>query len=188
LNTAASTDSSAKTDALASSNANAANNAQASGLVNQSMPQGTPLAAKTLEIPVPVTSPQWGQQFSDHVIWMGNNDIKSAVIKIHPEDLGPIEISVKVVDNAASVNIVSHSAQVRDLVDQAMPRLRDMMSNQGLHLSDVQVSADKSSNQSSQNGYANNGQQEMDSDGTDDEVQLVTSVKKQSNRLVDYFA
>ncbi|RUR05253.1 flagellar hook-length control protein FliK [Legionella sp. km772] len=145
---------------------------------------------KSLEIPVPVNHPQWGDQFADHIAWLGNNDIKSAVIKIHPEDLGPIEINVKVVKDAASVNIISHSAQVRDVMDQAIPKLRDMMSAQGLNLAEVQISADqRSGNAFAQN---NNSQQQQNEAGIysegEDEVQLVSTVKKPPKGLVDYFA
>jgi flagellar hook-length control protein FliK len=124
-------------------------------------------------------------------VWLGQNDIKSAVIKISPEELGPIEINVKVVKDNASVNIISHSAQVRDLVDQAIPRLRDMMAEQGLNLSDVQVNAEQRSNQFAQSGNSNNDQQHeatSSASDADDEIQLISSVKKGPKRLVDYFA
>lgn len=145
---------------------------------------------KSLDIPVPVTHTQWGDQFAEHIAWLGKNDVKSAVIKLNPEELGPIEISVKVVKDTASVNIVSHSAQVRDVMDQAIPKLRDMMSAEGLNLSDVQISAD----QRSGNAFAqNNNNNQQANDGTvftegDEEVQMVSSVKKPPKGLVDYFA
>jgi flagellar hook-length control protein FliK len=144
---------------------------------------------KTLEIPVPVTHPQWGDKFADHIAWLGKNEITSAMIKIHPEELGPIEINIKVVKDVASVNIISHSAQVRDIMDQAIPKLRDVMSAQGLNLSEVQISADQRGNAFAQN---NNNQQQQDEaavfyDG-DEDVQMVSSVKKPPKGLVDYFA
>ncbi len=46
-----------------------------------------------------------------------------------------MEISVKMVKDSAVVTINSHSAQVRDSVDQAIPRLRDMMAEQGVNFS-----------------------------------------------------
>lgn len=144
---------------------------------------------KSLEIPVPVTHPQWGDKFADHIAWMGNNDVKSAVIKIHPEELGPIEISVKVEKNSASVNIISHSAQVRDVMDQAIPKLRDMMSTEGLNLAEINISAD----QRSGNAFAQQNNSQQQNDGTaftdgDEEVQMVSTVKKPPKGLVDYFA
>jgi flagellar hook-length control protein FliK len=168
---------------------NTANNAQMSALLNQPVREQVS-QQKALEIPVPVTNPQWGDKFSDHVVWLGQNDVKSAVINIHPEELGPLEINVKVVKDTATVTIASHSAQVRDIVDQAIPRLREMMADQGIHLSDVQINADQRSNQFSQNNGNNNEAQEDNSaTGPDGETQLVSTIKKPpSDRLVDYFA
>ncbi len=178
-----------KSDTASQDLIDAANNT-AMGHANQ--PGQIQLAAqpKALDIPVPLHHPEWGDKFADHVVWLGQNDIKSAVIKIHPEELGPLEISVKVVKDSASVNIISHSAQARDIVDQAIPRLRDMMAAQGLTLSDVQVNVDqRSGNSFAQNN--NNEPQQQEASGfsdADDEVQFVTSVKKPPKGLVDYFA
>ena len=146
--------------------------------------------AKTLDIKLPVTHPQWDSQFTDHIAWLGKNDIKSAVIKITPDELGPIEINIKMVKDGASVNIISHSAQVRDIVDQAIPKLRDMMITQGLNLADVQVTVDqRSGNAFAQNN--NNQSHEGEAAGFDegdDEVQMVSTINKPPKGLIDYFA
>lgn len=144
-------------------------------------------AAKNLEVSVPLNHPQWGEQFSDHVVWMGNHqEIKNALIKIHPEELGPLEISVTVNKDSASVSIISHSMQARDIVDQSVPTLREMMAEKGLNLTDVHIDLNQHPRHSSQ---SNNGEQGSASPASaDEEVQLVTSVKKSSSRLVDYFA
>lgn len=148
-------------------------------------------APKSLDIPVPLAHPQWGDKFSEHIVWLGQNDIKSAIIKIHPEELGPLEISVKVSkDASASVNIISHSAHVKDLVDQAIPKLRDMMAEQGLNLSDVQVSTEQRS--TSSHGRSDNNDHQAQGggfiDAPEEETQLVTTLKRPPKRLVDYFA
>lgn len=159
------------------------NNLDANGLANQ---PATNTTAKTVEISVPVNNPQWADKFSEQIAWLGQQGIKSAQIKIHPEDLGPIEINIKMDKNDASVNIISHSAIVRDIIDQAMPKLREMMADQGLNLSDVHINSDQGSRQSSQGS----AQKEPDRSfvSPEDEVQLVTTPKKPPKRLVDYFA
>lgn len=159
------------------------NNLDANGLANQT---ATTTAAKTVEISVPVNNPQWADKFSEQIAWLGQQGIKSAQIKIHPEDLGPIEINIKMDKNDASVNIVSHSAMVRDIIEQAMPKLRDMMAEQGLNLSDVHINSDQGSRQSSQGS----AQKEPDRSfvAPEDEIQLVSTPKKPPKRLVDYFA
>lgn len=118
---------------------------------------------------------------------MGHQGVKSAVIKINPEDLGPLEISVKVVKESASVNVISPSSHVHEIVDQALPKLREMMAAQGLDLADVTYGTGTSAD-SRQSDQQNNGtNQTMTQDV--DEGALVTSLKKRPSKgLIDYFA
>ena len=143
-------------------------------------------APKTLEIPTTLGSPQWADQFAEQVVWVGQSSSQSAVIKIHPEDLGPLEISVKVVDDLASVTITSHSSHVREMVDQAVPRLREMMAENGLSLVNTSIGSDGKSRQSQQQS----GSSEQGGSGyvTDDKVLPSATPKKASKGLVDYFA
>lgn len=177
-----------KSDDLVSSLSNASSTTSSMPVVTN-QPQQIIEQPKSLEIPVSVIHPQWGDKFADHIAWMGNNDVKSAVIKIHPEELGPIEISVKVEKDSALVNIISHSAQVRDVMDQAVPKLRDMMSTEGLNLTEINISVD----QRSGNAFAQQNNSQQQNDGTaftegDEEVKMVSTVKKPPKGLVDYFA
>ncbi|KTD51074.1 flagellar hook-length control protein FliK [Legionella quateirensis] len=141
---------------------------------------------KHIDISLPLSNAQWADKFSEHIIWLGHHGVKSAVIKLNPEDLGPLEISVKVVKDSASVNITSHSNHVRDIVDQALPRLRELMADQGLDLAEVTIGMDGNSRQSEQNpnGFVKEETRQEIEDGA-----LITPLKKQSSKgLIDYFA
>lgn len=153
------------------------NNENKSAIVNTEV--------KPLEIPVDISNSQWADKFSEHIIWLGHQGIKSALIKIHPEDLGPLEISIKVVKDSASVNINSHSSHVREILDQALPRLREMMTEQGLNLTDVHIGSDANSRDSSQNGQSFEERTFMSSE---DDVQITPLIKRAHKGLIDYFA
>lgn len=140
---------------------------------------------KTLSIPVDVNSPQWSDEFAERIVWMGQQTIKSALIKVHPEDLGPIEINIKIVKDAATLNISSHSTHVCNIVDQSMPKLREMMAEQGINLAEVHISADANSQQSSQQ---HNNFRESVANNTEDEVLLTPLNRKPNKGLIDYFA
>lgn len=180
-------------DALAQTAMNTVNSMHGQGVAqNQNISAQfthTPIQPKALDIPLPLNHAQWGDKFSEHIVWLGKNDIQSALIKINPEELGPLEISVKVSKDSTSVTILSHSIQARDIVDQALPRLREMMAEQGLNLTDVQVSADQRSSQFSQNSSNQDSQNEYSfGREAEEEVQMITSAKKPPKGLVDYFA
>lgn len=144
-----------------------------------------PVATPTVSVPVHLSSPQWADQFSDRIIWLSQQGIKSAQIKIHPEDLGPLEINIKVVKDSAAITINSHSAHVTNIIDQSIPRLRDMMASQGLNLSEVHVGSDDNARQSPQQ---NNNSESGIVNNIEDEVLLTPIATKQSKGLIDYFA
>lgn len=140
--------------------------------------------AQTLSIQQEVTNPQWGDKFAEHIVWMGQQGVKSALIKIHPEELGPIEINIKMVKDTATVSISSHSSHVCNIVDQSLPKLRDLMANQGLTLAEVNINSDGKSQGSPQQNNFNQGI----ANPTEDEVLLTPLNRKPTKGLIDYFA
>ena len=83
----------------------------------------------------------WSQGVAERVAWMVQGNFQSAELKLNPAHLGPLEIKLSVQDdNKATVHFVTHHATVREALDSAMPRLRDMLESQGLDLADVNVS------------------------------------------------
>lgn len=143
-------------------------------------------APQSLTIPMEIDKPEWAKQFSEHIIWLGQQEIKSAVIKIHPEDLGPLEINIKVVNDSATVNIITHNDHIRDIVDQSLPRLQAMMAEQGLNLSEVQIDSEANPRQFSQQ---NNRDQEQLTQPFEEEVGITPLRSKERLKgLVDYFA
>lgn len=141
---------------------------------------------RVVEVPVNINHEQWADKFSEQIIWLGHHSVKSALIKIHPEDLGPVEISIKVVKDAASVNINTHNNYVKDIVDQALPRLREMMAEQGMNLSEVNVQSDANSRQYSQSKDESAAILNQESE---QEIQGTTRLNRRPPKgLIDYFA
>lgn len=161
--------------------------------INIPMENHTPnigTAPKASAIPmvmaIEIDKPEWSKQFSDHIIWLGQQEVKSAIIKINPEDLGPLEICIKVKNDSASVNIVTHTHQIRDIIDQSLPKLQAMMAEQGLNLSEVHIDSDASAHQSPQQ---NSGHQDEAVLALEDETGITpVKNKKVLKGLVDYFA
>ncbi|WP_454780807.1 flagellar hook-length control protein FliK [Legionella sp. WA2022007384] len=139
---------------------------------------------QTLTIPMEIDNPEWSNQFSERITWLGQQEVTGAIIKINPEDLGPLEINIKVINDTASVNITAHNHHVRDIIDQALPKLQAMMAEQGLNLSEVQIDSDSSSGQFSQQ---NDGTTEQLTH--EDEVGVTPLKNKRVIKgLIDYFA
>lgn len=103
------------------------------------------------QLPAPVATPLgqpgWSQEFSDRVTWMAGKSLDSAEIHLNPPHLGPIEVRISLdQDQQASIQFISSHATVREAIEAAAPRLREMMHNQQMTLVNVNV-ADASSQQ-----------------------------------------
>lgn len=88
---------------------------------------------------LPVQHPQWGQELGNKAVWMINHRLSEAQIRLNPKELGPIEIKVNVQNDQATVHFNTHHHGVRESIETAIPRLRDLLAEQGLNLVDVNV-------------------------------------------------
>jgi flagellar hook-length control protein FliK len=159
----------------------------------------SPILARPLQVLTPVGQGEWTQQFNDEVLWLGSQQIKAAAIKVTPAELGPVEVNIKVVNDVATIQFNSHSGQVRELIEQAVPRLRDMMQDQGIQLADVDVRDNSEEQQMKQQMQSNVDKEDKEDhlaflnevngeEGSTTEEVATEVVKKITKGLVDFFA
>jgi flagellar hook-length control protein FliK len=106
-------------------------------------------------ITIPPTRPEWSNVMGDRLQWMANNKIQAAEIRLDPPELGSVEIKIVIHKDTAQVNFVSPHAQVRDAVENAIPRLREMFEEMGLSLGDVNVSQESFKQQTNDGSESN---------------------------------
>lgn len=121
-------------------------------------------------IEVPVNQAGWGEAVGNRLMMMVNGRVQSANIHLNPAELGPIEIKVSVNQDHATVHFVSNNSTVRDAIEDAFPRLKEMFSQNGLNLADANVSQ-QSSQQSSQQTEHLHDEQNDSLISSDDEMQ-----------------
>ncbi|PKH99772.1 flagellar hook-length control protein FliK [Glaciecola sp. 33A] len=111
--------------------------------------------------------PEGQQQLTEKVRWMVNSRNISAEIRLDPPDLGGMNIKVNLSGDSASVSFVVQSQHARDALDQAVPRLREMLEENGIELgqSSVQQESPGTDGQAEEGSLANN------SDGSDNLAQ-----------------
>ncbi|WP_394221956.1 flagellar hook-length control protein FliK [Alteromonas gracilis] len=122
---------------------------------------------------VNIHKPEGQQQLNEKIRWMVNARNTMAEIRLDPPELGSMQVRVNVAGDAASVSFVVQSQQAKDALADAMPKLRDMLSEQGIELGDAQVRKDNSSGENGQQLAGNNRQGQGDgnrgnNDGLDD--------------------
>ena len=97
--------------------------------------------APTGQLPARVGTPAWDNQVGQQVVWMAGAGEQTAELTLNPPDLGPMRIVLAVSDDKASIAFTSAQPEVRQALEAAMPRLRDMLGETGLSLGDATVSA-----------------------------------------------
>jgi flagellar hook-length control protein FliK len=103
-----------------------------------SAPTGAPLPGASINVPFGQAG--WGQAFGNQVVWAVNQGMPAAELHLSPPDLGPMSVRISMDQDQASMVFSSSHAMVREAIEAAMPRLRDMLSSQGITLVDVNVS------------------------------------------------
>lgn len=103
--------------------------------------RGPQVERAKLEVATPVHAPNWSSEVGQRVVWMARNNIQEAQLSVNPPQLGPIEITLSLQDNNASARFFSPHAEVREVLEQAMPRLREMLAGAGVQLGQSDVGA-----------------------------------------------
>jgi len=98
---------------------------------------GTPVSV--LALPVAAAPAQWAGELEARIHWVAGQNLRAADIRLDPPELGPLQVQVHAHRDGASVHFTTHSALVRDLVEQSLPRLREMLESSGMSLVDVNV-------------------------------------------------
>ncbi len=104
-----------------------------------------------IRLPMPLDDKRWGDAMSARVTWQVGAGIQQAHVHLNPPELGPVGVSVELTDGQAKVHFQAEHPLVRDSLQEALPRLKDMFSQAGLNLADTNVSQWSTSGQQGQN-------------------------------------
>jgi hypothetical protein len=150
------------------------------------------------DIPLPTGTKGWDNLLSNRVMWMVGNQLQQASVHITPRHLGPIDIQVSIQNDQTSVSFLAQNAAVKEALEAAIPRLREMFADNNLQLVNVDVgqrdSGDRASGadlfQQPASGDGNNlsapGQRGGDDDNAQAEIDPVGTLA--SSGLVDDYA
>ncbi|MBK1674866.1 hypothetical protein CKO35_16550 [Ectothiorhodospira shaposhnikovii] len=136
-----------------------------SSLAQSTSQTTTPLRA--LDLDVPVHRPNWGQAVGSRVLWMVNQNVQGAELRLTPPQMGPVEVRIAMEGDRANIQFLAHHAQTREALDAAIPRLREMFADSGVHLGDVDVSGREAGGQGDPAQGQATANPDQDGDGTD---------------------
>jgi flagellar hook-length control protein FliK len=107
-------------------------------VVAQQAPTDSP-QQKSITVPQQVGSADWGTGLGDKVVWMVGNQTRGAEIHLNPPALGPLEVRVSITDGQANLSFMTHHAAVREAIEAATPKLREMLGDNGIGMGSVSV-------------------------------------------------
>lgn len=140
---------------------------------------------------------EWGNAVGERITWMIGNRMQNAQLRITPAHLGPIEMKISIEKQSAQVSFVSDHQVVRNALEQAIPRLRDMLQEQDLDLVNVDIHgrddgekaasfADDLAARNQQNNHA--GRQDGEAEDAGEADDMVARPNLVSSNMVDIFA
>lgn len=143
----------------------------------------------------PLGTHEWQQNLSQHITLFTRQGQQTAELRLHPEDLGQVQISLKLDDNQAQLQMVSPHSHVRAALEAALPILRTQLAENGIQLSQSSVSSEGfAGQQQSSSGQQQHASRSGQHGGFNDESEelLPAPAALQSaargSRAVDIFA
>jgi flagellar hook-length control protein FliK len=111
-------------------------------------------AARALPVEQPVGARGWSEEVGNRVAWMATRMESRAELVLTPPQMGRVEVSLTVNGDQASANFVSANPAVREALEAALPRLREVLAESGIQLGQAQVGAEnaRQSAQQDKNG------------------------------------
>lgn len=149
-----------------------------------SVPTASANAALTLDT-------AFDEALGQRLLGMAQHGRSEMRLHVHPEHLGALDIRLKMDGDAAQLSLSSPHAVVRDAVEQAVPRLRELLGEAGVDLTQVSVDARAQHERSARDGERRPGASEVaDPNSLDDAGQPAQSVRAVASApgLVDTFA
>ncbi len=122
-------------------------NGMHTGLANQqtNQPLQTP-AVTPQSIPLAngghLTENQVVNQVLEGLSFEKNGDQSRIVIKMNPEELGEVKLSLTIEKDQLRAQLLTQNQQVQEILEKHLPKLHEALGKQGLKLEDIQVGVD----------------------------------------------
>jgi hypothetical protein len=90
--------------------------------------------APLFSLPRAISHPQWAEDVGERVVWMQQAELKTAHLRLDPPQLGTVEVHIILRETDSEVWFSAPTASVREALETALPRLREMLGQHGLQL------------------------------------------------------
>ncbi|WP_289107577.1 flagellar hook-length control protein FliK [uncultured Pseudoalteromonas sp.] len=118
---------------------------------------------------------------------------KEAEIRLDPPEMGSMQIRIRSDAEQAQINFVVQNQQAKEALEQSMPRLREMLAEQGIDLGESTISYGQSGSEQSDEGEGQSQDQTANKNTQQDKNDEQDGANPQSSRQqtsssIDYYA
>ena len=92
-----------------------------------------------VSLPVAVDQPQWQESLAQQIILFKRHNIEQAEIRLHPEELGSLQIKLSMHDGKMQLHMAAAVGVVKGILESALPYLRTSLAEQGIELQQTEV-------------------------------------------------
>ncbi|GHY08487.1 flagellar hook-length control protein FliK, putative [Vibrio cholerae] len=124
---------------------------------NQALNRAESQLVQTNATPVPLNKEMAADQLAERVQMMMSKNLKNIDIRLDPPELGRMHIRMNMQGDGATVHFTVANQHAREALEQAMPRLREMLAQQGVQLGDISVQQQSAGQQQRYTGQEQSG-------------------------------
>lgn len=152
--------------------------------------------APTPTVTTPVGHQGWADEFSQKISWVATQQNQTAQLHLNPPNLGPLDVMLKISGGEATAVFASPHGAVREAIESALPKLREILADNGIMLGNTTISdqtpRDRNMDQFTGQGFGKTAQHEMGdtasgAGGLSPATEPVAPVRRH-NGMVDTFA
>lgn len=153
-------------------------------------PASQPYTSSANAIAAPLGSSAWPAEFAQKITWMGSQQNQVAELHLNPPDLGPMSVVLSITDNQATAQFSSPHSAVREAIENAMPKLRESLADNGIMLGNATVSDQPARDNGAENfmRQRNNPRAETISVTEAAPLNITPTTIRRHNGMVDTFA
>jgi flagellar hook-length control protein FliK len=116
-----------------------------------------------ISLPSGITVPEGTvvDQMIAHFSMNRQNESSAINLKLHPQELGELRMEIKVEQDNIKAHIIAQNPQAQEMIDKHLPRLREALEQQGLHLQEIEVTVAANDTAGDERFQQNTGQQQQ---------------------------
>jgi len=126
-----------------------ANNTSATDALSLRLPSGLNVATGTVV-----------DQMATHFANTRPLESGTVNLRLHPQELGELRMEIKVEQDNIKAHIIAQTPQAQEMIDRHLPRLREALAQQGLHLQQIEVTV-AGGDQSGGQRFQDNSRQQL---------------------------